>query len=184
MAEVDPIRSRLEERVFIDAIEDILRATSGLHYQKHLLDPEGDENPDGVYAMFTFETNPAYKLEVAIELSRDGFRVWINGEDFFHPVENRRRIDRWIERRCRDVEQLVKGDLKIEVETIFGRYLSTGLYAGCDNRWVEIAERDEGWGWIGLGGWLLPFGLLPLRTRETEYRGWLDLAGASEPPSE
>jgi hypothetical protein len=87
-------------------------------------------------------------------------------------VANRRRIDRWIDCRCRDVEQLVSGDLKIEVETLLGHYLSSGLYAGSDEKWKELGERDEGWGWIGLLAWLLPFGLSPTRIHESVYREW------------
>ena len=70
------------------------------------------------------------------------------------------------------MEQLVSGDLKIEVETLLGHYLSSGLHAGSKENWKEIGERDDGWGWIGLLAWLLPFGLSPTRTHETEYKDW------------
>ncbi len=173
--EVDRVRLQLEERAFIDLIEDILRSTPVLHYQLHIFDPSERDEDDGAYAAFMIKTNPAYELEVSIKLLGDDFRLRVNGEEFSHPLENRRRIARWIERRCRDVEQLVKGDLKIEVETIFGQYLSSGLFAGSGDRWDEIADRDEGWGWIGLVAWLLPFGLSPLKSHETEYRGWFEV---------
>ncbi len=169
--EAERVALQLEERAFIDLIEDILRSTPGLRYQLRIADPS-ERDDDGAYAVFMIETNAAYELEVSIELLGDDFRLRINGEEFSLPLDNRRRIDRWIARRCRDVEQLVKGDLKIEVETIFGHYLSSGIFGGSDDRWVEIADRDEGWGWIGLAAWFVPFALMLLKSRETEYRGW------------
>ena len=115
---------------------------------------------------------PAHELTVSIELAPDEFRLRVDGDVYSQKVENRRRIDRWIDRRCRDVEQLVSGDLKIEAETLLGHHLSSDLYAGSKENWKELGERDEGWGWIGLLGWLLPFGLSPMRTSETVYKDW------------
>ncbi len=163
-----------EERVFVDLIEDILRATPGLRYHVHLTEAQNDDG-DAPYAIFAIETNPARDLTVSIELAPNEFRLRVKGDAFAHPVENRRRIDRWIDRRCRDVEHLVSGDLKIEVETLFGRYLSSDLYAGSEEDWEWAGDRDEGWGWVGLLGWLLPFGLSPMRTHETEYKDWFRL---------
>jgi len=173
--ETDRIQFQSEEYLFIDMIEDILRTTRGLLYQLYIFDSSECCDNDGAYAEFKIETNPEYELEVIIKLFKDDFRLRINDEEFSHPLENRKRIDRWFERRCRDIEQLVRGDLKIEVETIFGRYLSSGLFAGSNDRLVEIADRDEGWGWIGLAAWLLPFGLSPLKSHETEYRNWFEI---------
>ena len=166
-------RDRLthEERVFVDLIEDVLRGTPGLRYHLHLTEAQNDDG-DASYAIFAIETVPAHDLTVSIELAPDEFRLRVKGDVFAHPVENRRRIDRWIDRRCRDVEQLVSGDLKIEVETLHGHFLSSDLYAGSKENWKEIGERDDGWGWIGLLAWLLPFGLSPMRTHETEYKDW------------
>ena len=169
-----PDRSRREERVFVDLIEDILRVTPGLRYHLHL--DEAQDDDDRAYAVFTIETNPAHELAVSIELARNEFRLRVNADPFSHRVENRRRIDRWIEHRCRNVEQLVSGDLKVEVETLFGNHLSSLLYAGSNGRWKEIADRDDGWGWMGLLGWLLPFGLSPFTTHETEYEHWFRTA--------
>ncbi len=166
-------RDRLthEECLFVDLIEDVLRATPGLRYRLHLTEAQNDDG-DAPYATFAIETNPAHDLTVSIELAPDEFRLHVKGDVFAHPVENRRRIDRWIDRRCRNVEQLVSGDLKIEVETLLGHYLSSDLYAGSKEQWKELGERDDGWGWIGLLGWLLPFGLSPMRTHEVVYREW------------
>ncbi|MHC5024320.1 MAG: hypothetical protein ACYTGG_10495 [Planctomycetota bacterium] len=160
-----------EMGVFMDLIEDILQATPGLRYQLQLTEAQNDDG-DVPCAIFEIETSPVHDLTVSIELAPDEFRLRVNGDVFAHPVENRRRIDRWIDRRCRDVEQLVSGDLKIEVETLFGHYLSSDLHAGCKESWREIGERDDGWGWVGLLAWLLPFGPSPMRTHETEYKDW------------
>jgi hypothetical protein len=166
-------RDRLthEERVFVDLIEDVLRATPGLRYRLHLAEAQHDDG-DAPYAVFAIETAPAHDLTVSIELAPDEFRLRVNGDAFAQPVEKRRRVDRWIDRRCRDVEQLVSGDLKIVVETLAGRYLSSDLYAGSEDKWKELGEHDKGWGWIGLLGWLLPFGLSPTRIRETVHKDW------------
>jgi hypothetical protein len=166
-------RDRLthEERVFVDLIEDVLQATPALRYRLHLDEAQHDDG-DASYAIFEIETDPAHDLTVSIELAPDEFRLRVKGDVFSQRVENRRRTDRWIDCRCRDVEQLVSGDLKIEVETLLGHYLSSGLYAGSDEKWKELGERDEGWGWIGLLAWLLPFGLSPTRIHESVYREW------------
>ncbi len=163
-----------EERIFVDLIEDILRATPGLRYHMHLTEAHNDLG-GAPYASFAIETNPAHDLTVSIELAPDEFRVRIKGDAFAQPVENPKRIDRWIEGRCHDVEHLVRGDLKLEVETLFGHHLSSDLYAGSKEDWKWAGERDEGWGWIGLIGWLLPFGLSPMRTHYIEYKDWFRL---------
>ncbi len=181
--DVDTDRTQLEEEIFIELIEDILQSTPGLNYQLHISDPATSDEDSRTYAVFMIETNPEYELEVSIILKADHFLLRVNDEEFTHTIGNRRRIDRWIESRCRNVEQLVKGDLKLEVETIFGLYLSSGLYAGSDDHWIEIADRDEGWGWIGLIVWILPFGLSPLKSQEIEYRGWFDVPGKSDSPN-
>jgi hypothetical protein len=169
-----------EERTFVELIDDTLRATPGLHYDLRLFAP-GD-GADGAFARFAIATNPSYDLQVSIDLAPGDFRVRINGDVYALPLGTPKRMDRWIDRRCRDVDRLLKGDLRIEVETLFERYLSSGLFAGSGGRWVEIAERDDGWGWIGLAAWLLPFGLLPLRTSEIEYRRWFDVDGPADEP--
>lgn len=176
---VDDSSVQLEERVLLDLIEDVLRSTPGLRYSLRTEQPSSDDEDKAPYAVFRIATNPVYDLQVSILLWRDRFGIRVNDEEFVHTIESRRRIDRWIERRCRDVDQIVKGDLKIETEVLFGWYLSSGLHAGSDDNWVEIADRDEGWGWIGLAAWLLPFGLSPLQSREVEYRNWFDAECAS-----
>ncbi|MHC5006141.1 MAG: hypothetical protein ACYTGF_02165 [Planctomycetota bacterium] len=160
-----------EEGLFVDLIEDVLQATPGLRYDVHRPDARHDDRR-APYAIFAIETAPAHELTVSIELAPDEFRLRVNGDAFAQPVEKRRCIDRWIDRRCRDVEQLASGDLKIVVETLAGRYLSSDLYAGSEEKWKELGEHDKGWGWIGLIGWLLPFGLSPTRIREIVYRDW------------
>ncbi|MHC4428794.1 MAG: hypothetical protein ACYS0D_09390 [Planctomycetota bacterium] len=163
-----------EQRVFVGLVEEILQATPGLRYQLHVQEVDTD---DEAYAAFEIATNPDLDLTVAIELAPREFRLRVNGDAFPIPLEGKRRIERWIERRCRDVERLVKGDLRIETETLFGKYLSSGVYVGPHGEQTEIADRDEGWGWIGLLGWLLPFGLSPLRRRNDVYRDWFDQGG-------
>ena len=98
-----------EERVFVDLVDDILRSTPGLRYRPTLVEPGDDVDDTGAYAAFHIDASPAHELEVTIELYPDAFRVRVNEDVFAVPVENRRRIEKWIDRRCRDVEQLVNG---------------------------------------------------------------------------
>ncbi|MHC4108131.1 MAG: hypothetical protein ACYSTY_08615 [Planctomycetota bacterium] len=158
-----------EQRVFVGLVEEILQATPGLRFE---LCVQAVDDVKAAYATFEIATNPEFDLTVAIELAPREFRLRVNGDAYPIPLEG--RIERWIERRCRDVERVVSGDLRIETETLFGRYLSSGIYGGRRGEQTELADRDDGWGWIGLLGWLLPFGLSPLRTHNVVYRAWFD----------
>jgi hypothetical protein len=93
-------RDRLtrEERVFVDLIDDVLRATPGLRYRLLLTEAQNDDG-DASYAIFAIETVPAHDLTVSIELAPDEFRLRVKGDVFSQRVANRRR------RKQREVER-------------------------------------------------------------------------------
>ncbi len=143
-------------------------------------EPDDDE---GKYAVFIIETNPTYELAVSIELAEGEFRICINDSVLVKKMTgaDMKRPEKWIEKRCRDVDRLVAGDMKLEIDTFFGRTVSTLLIVGKDDKWREIADRDDGWGWLGLVSLILPFGLSMVRSEETFYQNWFAAPGHHGP---
>ncbi len=137
------------------------------------------EDDEGTYAIFIIETNPAYDLAVSIELAEREFRICINDSVLVKKMTDAdlKRPEKWIEKRCRDVDRLVAGDMKLEIDTFFDRPVSTLLYAGKGDKWHEIADRDDGLGWLGLLSFILPFGLSMVHSEETFYQNWYAAPG-------
>ena len=100
-----------EQRVFVDCVEDVLASTPGLRYAALV---GGDETGNrDTYATFLIQTNPAYDLTVAIDLRDRAFAVLVNGKVFIRRQGFASRFDWWVERRCRDIERLLNGDLRL-----------------------------------------------------------------------
>ncbi len=163
-----------EQRTFIDLIEDILRTAGGLRYQRLVGYDESVGGDDETYAVFVIQTNPIHELVVSVELAAGEFRLHVNDVAFIRKVDDAdpARLTKWMDERCRELEQAVNGDLKVETDTFAGRAISILLYAGSDGKWREIAEYDNGWGWLGLLTFLLPFGVSITGSEITVYPNW------------
>jgi hypothetical protein len=167
-----------EQQIFVELVEDILQSAEGLAYHRLVGTEEtllaDHDIGDGTFAVFAIETNPAYDLEVSIELASREFRIHVNDIGFLQKADESalRRPDKWLEKRCLDVEHLVAGDLKLEFESILGKVISTTLYEGHHAKRRQIGHRDEGWGWTSLLSWLLPFGLSVSQTDQEMYTDW------------
>ena len=167
-----------EQQVFAELVEDILQSAEGLTYHRLVGSEEirrgEDETGDGTFAVFAVEANPDYDLEVAIELAEREFRIHVNDIAFLHKLDEAglRRPDKWLQKRCLDVEHLVAGDLKLEMDSVLGKPISATLYAGHGAKWRQIGHRDEGWGWTSLLSWLLPLGLSISQTEQEMYLNW------------
>lgn len=183
-----------EQQVFVELVEDILQSVEGLTYHRLIGNEQvgggEDEIDDDTFAVFALEANPDYDLEVSIELAEREFRIHLNDITFLHRIDEAglKRPDRWLEKRCLDVEHLVAGDLKLEMETLLGKPVCSTLYAGHDSSWRQIGHRDEGWGWTSLLSWLLPLGLSISQTDNEFYMNWYTAgegdAGQNDPDAE
>jgi hypothetical protein len=175
-----------EQRVFLELVADILDAIPGLTYDV-LLDPERIGSIDrSIYAVLPIETNPIYDLSVSLELAETAFHIRVNGMAFSQQLSSPSRLERWIQRRCRDVELLTGGDLKLKHQMFMGLPASTTLSARHDGKWREIGKRESGW--IGAMSFFAPWGLFITHGDERIYRDWYlpdpsdaDEAAAGEP---
>lgn len=171
-----------EMTLLVTLVEDILQSGRPVRYrrmvgsevaQAHTGDGE-DVLHDGTFAVFAIEVNPKHDLEVLIELAPREFRFLVNDVPFIHRMSGAdlKRPDKWMDKRCVDVEHLVKGDLKLEREEIIGQPLAWSLHAGKKRKWRQIGNHFRGWAWIGLLSWLLPFGLPLTQSEEQVFEDW------------
>ena len=171
-----------DQRVFVGLIEEILQETEGLRYHRAVgaeeiaagREGEDEELDDGTYAIFVIDTNPLLDLAVSFELAERAIRIQVNEKTFAHKMDSStaKKPEKWMENRCRDVERMVSGNIKLIDDTFFGRVLATELVAGEDDKWHEIGDWDTGWGWIALLSWFVSFGLPITSEQETVYTDW------------
>ena len=159
-----------EQLVFADCVEDVLTSTPGLHYAIFFDRIDIRSRDPSVYALFLVETNPTLNLAVSIELSDKAFVIRLNGMTFGRKRGLTTRFEWWVERRCRDVERLVGGDLRLVHQTILGIPLSTVLEAGNPKKWRKIASRENGW--VAILAYLVPYGFLMGGKKERVLSEW------------
>jgi len=186
-----------ERRIFVDLIEDILRSAQGVRYRRLLgppdLDPAELDDPeecddwidDGTYATFRIETNPKHDLAVSLELAEREFRFCINDWIMVKKLSDSaaKQPEKWIEKRCREVERLLAPDLMLEIDVFFGKPVAAELQAGRRETWHEIADRDDGWGFLALLTFILPFGLGITQANKQVFRNWHYVANSDTPGS-
>jgi hypothetical protein len=144
-----------EQRVFIRCVEDILASTPGLN------------------AMFLVETNPVHDLVLAIELADRSFTVRVNGVSFTRKRGLGTRFEWWVERRCRELQRLVGGDLRVVLQKVLTIPVSATLEAGTGKRWHRIGSRENGW--LAFLGFLLPYGFLLAGESRTVFEDWFQV---------
>jgi len=163
-----------EQQVFIDCIEDVLRAADGLIYHK-LVDPAMTRiraRTLGAYAVFLIETNPVYDLHVSIELAESDFVLLINGIRFTRKCSGERSFERWVDQCCRLLTRLTEGDLRIKQSVVLGVPQSTSVSIKRGSAVHELCKNESGW--FSAMTWFVPFGLGVLFSGEQtrDYRNW------------
>jgi hypothetical protein len=159
-----------EQRVFVECVDDVLASTPGLGCAS-VLDPKeiGRRKPE-VYAQFLLETNPVHDLAVSIELAQRAFVIRVNGMAFTRKQGIGTRFDWWVERRCRDLERLVGGNLRITHQTLLNLPVSSTLEVGSGTKWYKIAAREHG-GMAVLSS-LVPYGFILGGKKQYVYEDW------------
>jgi hypothetical protein len=172
----DPAALSDEQRVFVECVEDILASTPGLRFEV-LFDPREIGSRDrSAFALFLIETNPTHDLTVSIELADTAFVIRLNGVAFVRRRGVASRFEWWVERRCRDVERMVAGDLRLSHQTLLNVPATTTLEAGHGSKWRKIASRENGF--VAILTFLVPYGFLMGGKKEHLYGDWCTFDGA------
>lgn len=159
-----------EQRVFADCVEDVLASAPRLHYARLLGPAEVKSRDRTVYAQFLVETSPAHDLVLAIELSNRSFIVQVNGMSFIRKRGVGTRFEWWVERRCRDLERLVGGDLRLVHHRLLTIPISSTLEAGNGEKWHRIGARENGW--LAFLSFFIPYSFLMTGQKSTVYPDW------------
>jgi hypothetical protein len=159
-----------EQRVFAECIDDVLASTPGLRYAA-LFDPQeiGRRDPE-VYAQFLLQTSPVHDLALSIELMDRAFVIRVNGRSFSRKRGVGARFEWWVERRCRDLERLVGGSLRVTHQTLLNLPVTGTLEAGRGKKWRKIATFENGW--IAFLSFLVPYGFILGGKRQLVYEDW------------
>ena len=160
-----------EQRVFVECVQDILDATPGLRSALLLDRREIARRDASVYALFLLQTNPGTP-SVAIELSDRAFVVRVNRQAFRRQRGTATRFECWIDRRCRDLERMLSGDLRLVHQTLMMLPMSSTLEVGNESRWHKIGSSTDN-GWLGVLAFLMPYGFLMGGRRTRVYSDWL-----------
>jgi hypothetical protein len=160
-----------EHGVFADCVEDVLASAAGLRYAA-LRDPEeiGRRSPR-VYAQFLIETNPVHDLALSIELTNRAFVIRINGMPFGRVRGPGSRFEWWVERRCRDLERMLGGDLRVAHRTLLNVPVTSKLEVkGGGKKWRTIATHENGL--LALLSYLVPYTFVMGGKKQDVYEDW------------
>ncbi len=166
-----------EQRVFVECVQDILAAMPGLRYGMLLDRREIARRDPSVYALFLLQTKPG-NPSLSIELSDRAFVVRVNHQAFRRQRGSATRFECWVDRRCRDLERLLGGDLRLVHQTLMMMPMSSTLEVGDESRWHKIGSSADN-GWVGVLAYLLPYGFLMGGKRTRVYTQWLALGAES-----
>ncbi len=159
-----------EQRVFIECVEDILATTPGLQYGL-LLDrdqiPRGDST---VYAVFLLRADPGCNLALSVELSDKAFTIRVNRQSFRRVRGEATRFECWVERRCRDLERMINGDIRIVHKTLMNLPTSSTLEIGDESCWHRFGTTENGW--LAVLAYMTPYGFMMGGERTRVYSHW------------
>jgi hypothetical protein len=159
-----------EQRVFAECVEDILQSVPDLRYAL-VLDPAHFAGRDAnMYAQFLIATNPAHDLTVAIELTDKAFVLRVNGIRFARKRGLATRFEWWVERRCKDVERMVAGSLRLTHQNLMNMPVTSTLEIGGGDAWRKFGSRENGL--VAVLGFLVPYGFVLSTKKEVVYEYW------------
>jgi hypothetical protein len=161
-----------EQRVFTECVDDVLASTPGLHYAC-LTDPDeiGRAHPD-VYAQFLIETGPDHDLALAVELTDKAFVLRVNGTPFVRKRGHSSRFEWWVERRCRDLERMIAGNLRVTQKTLMNLPVSSTLEVGRGDKWRKLGSFENGG--LAVLAFLVPYGFVMGGKKQLVYEGWFE----------
>ena len=160
-----------EQRVFVECVEDILATTPGLQYGLLLDDGQVARRDPTVYAVFLLRADPACNLSLSIELSDNAFVVRVNRQAFRRVRGKATRFECWVERRCRDLERMINGDIRLVHKTLLNMPTASTLEVGDESRWHKLGTTENGW--LAILAYLTPYGFLLGGERKRVYKQWI-----------
>ncbi len=159
-----------EQRVFVECVEDILATTPGLQYGL-LLDRDQVARRDRtVYAVFLLRADPGCNLSLSVELSDKAFTIRVNRQSFRRVRGEATRFDCWVERRCRDLERMINGDIRVVHKTLLNLPTLSTLEFGDKSRWHKFATSENGW--LAVLAYMTPYGFMMAGERKRVYKKW------------
>ena len=161
-----------EQRVFVECVEDILATTPGLQYGL-LLDRNHFDiarRDPTVYAVFLLRPDPGCNLSLSIELSDKAFTVRVNRQAFRRVRGSATRFECWVERRCRDLERMINGDIRIVHKTLMTLPTASTLEIGDESRWHKFGKTENGW--LAILAYMTPYGFMMGGQRKRVYSHW------------
>jgi len=161
-----------EQRVFVECVEDILAVTPGPQYGLLLDRDQFDvaRRDPTVYAVFLLRVDPGCNLSLSIELSDRAFTIRVNRQAFRRSRGEATRFECWVERRCRDLERLINGDIRLVHKTLMTLPTSSTLEVGNESRWHKLGTTRNGW--LAILAYLVPYGFLMGGDRTRVYSQW------------
>ena len=160
-----------EQRVFVECVEDILATTPGLQYGLLLDRHQIARRDPTVYAVFLLRADPGCNLSLSIELSDKAFVFRVNGQAFRRVRGSATRFECWVERRCRDLERMINGDIRLVHKTLMTLPTSSTLEVGDKSRWHKLGTTENGW--LAMLAFLTPYGFLMRSERKRVYKHWI-----------
>ncbi len=159
-----------EQRVFVECVEDILSTTPGLEYGL-LLDRDQIARRDPtVYAVFLLRPDPGCNLSLSIELSDKAFTFRVNRQAFRRVRGEATRFECWVERRCRDLERMINGDIRLVHKTLMTLPTSSTLEVGNESRWHKLGTAENAW--LAILAYMTPYGFMMGGERKRVYTHW------------
>ena len=147
-----------EQRVFVECVEDILATTPGLQYGLLLDRDQVARRDPTVYAVFLLRPDPGCNLSLSIELSDKAFTVRVNRQAFRRVRGEATRFECWVERRCRDLERMINGDIRLVHKTLMTLPTSSTLEVGNESRWHKLGTAENGW--LAILAYMMPYGFM------------------------
>jgi len=161
-----------EQRVFVECVEDLLASTTGLQYGLVLDRDQFDmaRRDPTVYAVFLLRPDPGCNLSLSIELSDKAFVFRVNRQAFRRVRGEATRFECWVERRCRDLERMINGDIRLVHKTLMTLPTSSTLEAGNETRWHKLGTSENGW--LAILAYMMPYGFMMGGERKRVYSHW------------
>ena len=159
-----------EQRVFVECVEDILATTPGLQYGLLLDRDQVARRDPTLYAVFLLRPDPGCNLSLSIELSDKAFTVRVNRQAFRRVRGEATRFECWVERRCRDLERMINGDIRLVHTTLMTLPTSSTLQIGDESRWHKFGTNENGW--LAILAYMTPYGFMMGGERKRVYSHW------------
>ncbi len=159
-----------EQRVFVECVEDVLATAPGLQYGLLLDRDQFTRRDASVYAVFLLRADAGCNLSLSIELSDKAFTFRVNRQAFRRVRGGATLFECWVERRCRDLERMINGDIRLVHKTLMTLPTSSTLEVGDETRWHKLGTAENGW--LAILAYMTPYGFMMGGDRTRVYSHW------------